>query len=227
MTFAYVLGFIGAALMLASYMMHSMLPLRLVALAACVFLVAYGALAQAMPTLLLYGLLVPINIKKALAVHKLVKAIEHAKSDTPVAEWLLPHMTRRVAKAGTVLWHKGDAAHEMIYLESGSLRLVEHGELLGPGAIVGEIGLLSPDNRRTLSISCETDCVLFSLSAEGMAQLYYQNPKLGFHVVRLIVARLTRDAEKARLAARAAEQPGLPTGPEPTGLSLSPSDRSA
>ena len=207
MTFAYVLGFIGAALMLASYMMHSMLPLRLVALAACVFLVAYGALAQAMPTLVLYGLLVPINIKKALAVHKLVKAIENAKSDTPVAEWLLPHMTRRVAKAGTVLWHKGDAAHEMIYLESGSLRLVEHGELLGPGAIVGEIGLLSPDNRRTLSISCETDCVMFSLSAEGMAQLYYQNPKLGFHVVRLIVARLTRDAEKARLAALAAEQP--------------------
>jgi CRP/FNR family transcriptional regulator, cyclic AMP receptor protein len=209
MTLAYVLGFIGAALMLASYMMHSMLPLRLVALAACVFLVAYGAIAQAMPTLLLYGLLVPINIKKALAVHKLVKAIEHAKDDTPVAEWLLPHMTRRVEKAGAVLWTKGDSAHEMIYLESGTLRLVEHGELIGPGAIVGEIGLLSPDNRRTLGINCETDCVLFSLSAEGMAQLYYQNPKLGFHVVRLIVARLTHDAEKARLAARAAEQPTI------------------
>ena len=215
MTLAYALGFIGAALMVTSYMMHSMLPLRLVALAACVFLVAYGAFAQAMPTLVLYGLLVPINIKKALAVHKLVQAIEHAKSDTPVAEWLLPHMTRRVEKAGTVLWHKGDTAHEMIYLESGSLRLVEHGELIGPGAIVGEIGLLSPDNRRTLSISCETDCVLFSLSAEGMAQLYYQNPKLGFHVVRLIVARLTHDAEKARLTARAAEQPTLAAGAEP------------
>jgi CRP/FNR family transcriptional regulator, cyclic AMP receptor protein len=207
MTLAYVLGFIGAALMLASYMMHSMLPLRLVALAACVFLVLYGAVAQAMPTLVLYGLLVPINIKKALQVHRLVKAIERAKDDTPVAEWLLPHMTRRVAKAGTTLWTKGDTAHEMIYLESGTLRLVEHGDLIERGAIIGEIGLLSPDNRRTLSVACETDCVLFSLSAEGMAQLYYQNPKLGFHVVRLIVARLTRDAEKARLAARAAEAP--------------------
>jgi hypothetical protein len=209
MTLAYVLGFIGAALMLASYMMHSMLPLRLVALAACVFLVLYGAVAQAMPTLLLYGLLVPINLKKALQVHRLVKAIERAKDDTPVAEWLLPHMTRRTARAGTVLWNKGDTAHEMIYLESGTLRLVEHGDLIERGAIIGEIGLLSPDNRRTLSVACETDCVLFSLSAEGMAQLYYQNPKLGFHVVRLIVARLTRDAEKARLQARAQEQPSL------------------
>jgi hypothetical protein len=31
-----------------------------------------------------------------------------------------------------------------------------------------------------------------------MAQLYFQNPKLGYHIMRLIVARLTRDAEKAR-----------------------------
>jgi CRP-like cAMP-binding protein len=86
------------------------------------------------------------------------------------------------------------------------IRLVEHAELLGPGTLLGEIGLLSPDNRRTLSVTCETDCTLHSLSAEGMAQLYYQNPKLGFHVLRLIVQRLTHDAEKARLAARAAEE---------------------
>jgi hypothetical protein len=31
-----------------------------------------------------------------------------------------------------------------------------------------------------------------------MARLYYQNPKLGFHVMRLIVARLMHDTEKAR-----------------------------
>ena len=205
MTLAYALGLIGAALMLASYMMKSMLPLRLVALAACCFFFAYGWTTWAVPSLVLYGLLIPINIKKAWQVRQLVKAIEQAKLDTPVAEWLLPHMTRRQAKAGDTLWRKGDVAHEMIYLESGLLRLVEHKELLGPGAIVGEIGLLSPDNRRTLTISCDTDCVLYSLSAEGMAQLYYQNPKLGFHVLRLIVARLTRDAEKARGAEPAAD----------------------
>ena len=114
-------------------------------------------------------------------------------------------MHRRIGKAGTMLWSKGDRATEMLYVESGMVRLVEHGELLGPGTLIGEIGLLSPDNTRTLSVACETDCVLHSLSADGMAQLYFENPKLGFHVVRLIVARLTHDAEKARLAARAAD----------------------
>jgi CRP-like cAMP-binding protein len=203
-TMGYVLGFIGAALMVASYMMKSMLPLRLTALAACIFFFAYGWINWALPSLVLYGLLIPINIKKALHVHHLIKAIERARSDTPLAEWLLPHMTQRRASAGTVLWKQGDVATEMVYVESGTIRLVEHDELLGPGTLVGEIGLLSPDNRRTLTISCATDCVLHSLSGDAMAQLYYTNPKLGFHVMRLVVQRLLHDAEQARLAARAA-----------------------
>lgn len=200
---AYVYGFIGAGLMVTSYLMKSMLPLRVVALVACLFLVLYGYFAAAMPTLLLYGALIPINIKKTLQIHKLVRAIENAKSDTPISEWLLPNMTRRTAKAGTMLWQKGDVASEMLYLESGSLRLVEYDEVLAPGSLVGEIGLFAPDNIRTLSLECVTDCTLFSLSAEGMARLYYQNPKLGFHVMRLIVARLMHDTEKARHEATA------------------------
>ena len=198
---AYFFGFIGAGLMVTSYLMKSMLPLRVVALVACLFLVLYGYLAAAMPTLLLYGALIPINIKKTLQIKKLVKAIENAKSDTPISEWLLPNMTRRTAKAGTMLWQKGDVAKEMLYLESGSLRLVEYDELLPPGSLVGEIGLFAPDNVRTLTLECASDCTLYSLSAEGMARLYYQNPKLGFHVMRLIVARLMNDADKARHAA--------------------------
>ena len=107
-------------------------------------------------------------------------------------------MTRRQATAGQTLWKKGDVATEMIYNESGKLRLVEHQEQLAPGSLVGEIGLFAPDNRRTLTVVCETDCTLYSLTTDGMAQLYYRNPKLGFHIIRLIVARLMRDAEKAR-----------------------------
>ena len=88
-------------------------------------------------------------------------------------------------------------------------------ETIAAGAIIGEIGMFAPDNRRTATIVCESDCTLYSLSADGMAQLYYQNPKLGFHVMRLIVARLMHDAEIARQQAAArvratavAPQPG-------------------
>ncbi len=193
---ANTLGLIGAALMLASYLMKSMLPLRIAALTACCFLVAYGALKQAVPTLLLYGVLIPINIKKTLQMRRLVQSIARARADTPVSEWLLPHMHRRTVAAGTVLWRQGDAATEMLYLDSGALRLVEYDELLGPGALVGEIGLFAPDNRRTLTLEATADCVVYSLTAEEMALLYFQNPKLGFHVMRLIVARLLRDVSR-------------------------------
>lgn len=208
---AYFFGFIGAALMVTSYLMKSMLPLRVVALVACLFLVLYGYQTAAMPTLLLYGALIPINIKKTLQIHRLVQAIKNAKSDTHISEWLLPNMTRRTAKAGTTLWKKGDVATEMLYLETGSLRLVEYDQTLVPGSLVGEIGLFAPDNRRTLTLECASDCTLYSLSADGMARLYYQNPKLGFHVMRLIVARLMNDAEKARHATAMATPPSEST----------------
>lgn len=210
----YVFGFVGAALMVASYLMKSMLPLRQVALAANVFLVIYALQGGSWPTVVLYLAMIPINVKKVIQIRKLIRAIEHAKSDTPVADWLLPHMTRRQAKAGQVLWKRGDKANEMLYVESGTLRLVEHDETLGAGAIVGEIGMFAPDNRRTGSIVCATDCTLYSLSADGMAQLYYQNPKLGFHVMRLIVARLMHDAEVASQRA-AAQLSGPALVPQP------------
>ena len=199
-TVGYVTGFIGAGLTLASYAMKSMMPLRLVALGASVFFLAYGWVEAALPTLVLSVAMILINSNKAWEMRRLVRAIEQAKSDAPIAEWLLPHMTRRQATAGQTLWKKGDVATEMIYLKSGTLRLVEHQEQLAPGSLIGEIGLFSPDNRRTLTVDCATDCTLYSLTTEAMAQLYYQNPKLDFHIMRLIVARLTRDAEKARQA---------------------------
>lgn len=193
----YLLGFIGAVLTLASYLMKSMLPLRMMALAASVCFVAYGYLEAALPSLMLYATMIPINAKKIYEMKKLVRAIENAKADTPVSEWLLPHMTRRQVKAGTTLWHQGDKATEMLYLESGELKLLEYDEIIGPGSLVGEIGLFVPDNRRTRTIVCVTDCTLYGLSGEAMALLYYENPKLGYHVMRVIVARLLHDADVA------------------------------
>lgn len=195
MTLADAIGFIAAGLMLASYLMKSMMPLRIVALAACVGFVIYGSLKHALPTLVLYAALIPINIKKVLEIRRLTRAVAEARHDTPVAEWLLPHMKRRQARAGDVLWRAGDLADEMIYLAEGELRLLEHDEVRLPGALVGEIGLFTPDGRRTASIRCDTDCTLYALSGDALTQLYYQHPQLGFHVMRLVVSRLRHDAE--------------------------------
>ncbi|HEY1092420.1 MAG TPA: cyclic nucleotide-binding domain-containing protein, partial [Burkholderiaceae bacterium] len=201
---AYICDFLAVGLTLASYMMKSMLPLRIVALASNLLFVAYGLLEGPVPSLILYLAMIPINVQKVLEIRHLIRAVEQAQADSPVADWLLPHMQRREARAGEVLWRQGERATEMLYLQAGSLRLQEIGELLGPGTLVGEIGLFTPDRRRTLSLVCETDCTLYSLSAEAMAQLHFQNPALGFHVMQLIVARLLRDVERSRESGEAA-----------------------
>jgi CRP/FNR family transcriptional regulator, cyclic AMP receptor protein len=200
-TLGATLGFIGAVLMVASYLMKSMLPLRYVALAANVFLVAYAVINHSWPTMVLYLAMIPINLRKVRDIRRLMAAMASARADTPLSEWLLPHMTRREAKAGQVLWRQGDEATEMVYVHSGSLQISEHGSTLGPGDLVGEIGVFSPDHRRTASVVCQSDCTLYSLSSDGVAQLYFQNPKLGFHVMRLVVERLRRDAERAQAEA--------------------------
>ncbi len=205
LSFGVVCALLGGVLTVASFMMKNMLPLRALALAANVFFVAYGWLDANVVTFLLHVTLLPVNAKRTWDIHKLIRDIESIKADAPYAEWLVPHMTRRVVRAGEVLWRKGDAANEMVYVKIGTVRLIELNEELGPGTLLGEIGLFSPDNRRMLGLECVTRCVLYSLTAEGMYMLYYQNPKLGFQVMRLAVGRLQRDSLAARAAANPAK----------------------
>ena len=87
---------------------------------------------------------------------------------------------------------------------SGRLRLEGVGATIGPDSLIGEIALFSPDKKRTLTVVCETDCDLYTMTDEQIYQLYYQNPKLGFYFMRLVVARLLSDVQRHKAAAQAA-----------------------
>ena len=43
---------------------------------------------------------------------------------------------------------------------------------------------------------CETDGELYHMTAEMIFRLYYQNPKLGFYLMRLVAGRLLRDVQR-------------------------------
>lgn len=195
---AILLGVIAAVLSLVSFMQKSMLPLRRFAIASNVFFIVYGFLMSIWPAFFLHIILLPLNTKRLLEIRRLTAEIKKATETSPVSKWLLPHMTRRAAKAGAVLFRKGDAADSMIYIASGEVRMDGLSETLGPGELIGEIGLFSPEKKRTQTLSCHTDCELYSMTDEMMYRLYYQNPSLGFCFMRLIVGRLQRDIERER-----------------------------
>jgi hypothetical protein len=195
-----VIGILAAGLVLISYVMKSMVPLRAIALASNVAFIAYGYIESLPPTVVLHCGLLLLNTRRLWEILDLVKQLKQSTQDTPISEWLLPHMTRRAFKAGDVLFHKGDPANEMVYIMSGQVRLHEYNQILGPGELVGEIGLFTPEKRRTQSIVCETDGQLYRMSDEMMYRLYYQNPKLGFYLMGLIVQRLLTDIKRGSSA---------------------------
>lgn len=188
-----VLGVVAATLSLISFMQKSMLPLRGFAIASNVFFIAYGYFDSLWPALILHTCLLPLNTKRLMDIRKLTAEIKKATELSPASQWLLPHMNRRTFKAGEVLFHKGDTADSMFYIASGELRMDGADQRLGPGELIGEIGLFSPDRKRTQTITCHTDGELYSMTDDMMYRLYYQNPKLGFYFMRLIVGRLQRD----------------------------------
>src|SRR5690349_13572148 len=112
---------LGVAATGASFMMKRMLPLRALALASNFCFIGYGFAAGVLGSILVNAVLVPINAKRLWEIKKLSKEISRATEESPISEWLLPHMKRRSFKRGEVLFRKGDAADKLIYIAEGQL----------------------------------------------------------------------------------------------------------
>jgi len=198
------IGFLGGVFYLASHSQKDMVSLRVLALASNVLFILFGLLHAhlditqllVMPEFLLNSILLPVNAKRLAEILRLTKQIEQATVESPVSEWLLPHMYLSKHKAGDVLFRKGDVAKEIIYVADGRLKLPDIDHHIGPGELIGEIGLFSPEKARTLTVVCDTDCELYKMTDEMIYRLYYKNPKLGFFFIHLIVERLLQDVRR-------------------------------
>lgn len=193
-----LLPWVGGALAVVAFFMKTMIPLRVVSLAAHVCFLAYGLLAGAYYVLLAYGVTLPFNIWRLIQMKRLVSNVKSAADGDLSIKWLLPFMTEQRLQDGHAIFNKGDTADHLYFITSGRVRLPEIGEELGEGHLLGEIGFFSPDGKRTLSAVCAGDALIHSISASSFRQLYFQNPEFGFYVVRLISRRLMADIERLR-----------------------------
>ena len=78
----------------------------------------------------------------------------------------------------------------MYFVVSGELKVNGPEVLLYRGAVVGELGFLSAERRRTHTVQCVQDTTLFRIDYERLEELYYQNPEFGFYFLRLATERL-------------------------------------
>ncbi len=188
-----ILGYLGALLTVGTYSMNTMIPLRVVALCANCLFIVYGYMAPVYPQLLLHGLLLPLNSLRLFQMLQLISKVRTASQGDLNMDWLRPFMSKRACKAREVIFRKGDISSAMFYTVSGSYRLSDIEQDVGLGQIIGEVGLIAPDNKRTLTFECIEDGEVLAISYDQVKQLYFQNPKFGFYLLQLVSQRLFQD----------------------------------
>lgn len=191
------IGYVGTALTIASTAMSTMIPLRVVSLLASVAVITYGILTGSMPVVLTEAIQIPFNAWRLYQMIRLVRDVERAAEGDLSIEWLRPFGESRRIAAGTVLFRKGDPADEMFLIESGRFRIDELDIDIRPGAIVGELGMLSPGNLRTGTLTCTEPGIVLGVAYSDVKQLYYQNPEFGFSFLKLTSERLFQAAHGA------------------------------
>lgn len=209
-------GYVASALVFSTFYMKTMMPLRCTAICSNVAFMIYGMLYPIYPILILHAFLLPLNTCRLWQQKKLMADVsEAAKGDLSI-DSLLPFMTKRRHNAGESLFRQGDQADEMFYVVRGALALPELDVRIGPGEIVGEIGLFSPNQERTSSAQCETDCDLLSITRQKVLDVWYTNPSFGFHLLHLITGRLVDNINHLRdRPAKAGSHETAPGGASP------------
>jgi hypothetical protein len=196
-TLANMFALVGAIFFVATLLTQTMVPLRVANMIGCAFFAVAGALTGAVTTFLLYLLMIPINAYRLRQMLALVKKARNAIQGDTSMEWLKPFMTQRKYRRGDILMRKGDVADEMLLTVTGRFRVIEIDVELPPGRLMGELGFLTPDNRRTATIECIEDGQVLTITYEKLLEIYFQNPQFGYYFLVLTSQRLLENLARA------------------------------
>jgi CRP-like cAMP-binding protein len=199
-TLANMFALVGAIFFVATLLTQTMVPLRVANMIGCVCFAGFGALAGDVKTLLLYLLLLPINALRLRQMLRLVKKARDATQGDTSMEWLKPFMTERKYRKGDILVKKGDPADEMFLTVTGNFLVKEIGVALPPGRLMGELGFLSPNNRRTATVECTEDGHVLTITYEKLLEIYFQNPQFGYYFLVLTSQRLLENISRLEAA---------------------------
>jgi hypothetical protein len=187
-----IAAWVAALLVFSTFFMKTMIPLRVVAITSNVAFIGYALLAlrygifgRVYPILVLHSALLPLNIVRLRQMRRLINTVNQASS-SDVIESLIPYMTSERHRKGETLFSKGDPADKLYLIGEGNVRFAELGKQLSDGAVFGEVGLFAPQGVRSVSAVCEDECRLYAIAKDKVLELYYQNPRFGFFLIRLV-----------------------------------------
>ena len=221
---ATICGWSAVAASLYAFHSKAMIPLRIAIIVANCLSIVWGVHSGNMPNLVLNCLLLPLNILRLREMYHLIADVRKANnsaSHEPIDyEWLKPYMREVAFTAGQSIFRQGENADAAYVIGEGQVALTELGVILGPGSLMGEMGLFSSGNKRMSGANCMSDVRAWRISYSEFEQLYFQNPQFGFHIMRLMVRRMETNlarfaGEKFAAPAAAAKRPAASPGAGP------------
>ena len=187
-----VAAWFASILVFCAFFMKTMIPLRIVAIASNVAFIAYallglqyGVFGTLYPILVLHSCLLPLNVLRLRELRRLIAAVRGA-SDVEALEALVPYMKSELRRRGDVLFRAGEPPDKLYVVESRRVVFPELRKRASTGEIFGEVGLFAPQQARTVTALCEEDCRLASITRDEVLELYYENPRFGFFLIRLV-----------------------------------------
>jgi hypothetical protein len=195
------LGYTAAAINIFVYVSNSMVPLRIAAIFANALFSAYFCIKGVYPLGLLNGALLFVNVWRLRQLQHLIEAMRLATQGDFHFDWLRPFMRSAHMPAEISLYRKGDLAEEAYVIVSGAVEIPEIGVTLGVGALFGELGLFTDENRRTAGAVTVGETELLCIKYSDVLQLAAQNPQFGLYLMRLMVQRMQRNVARAQARA--------------------------
>jgi CRP/FNR family cyclic AMP-dependent transcriptional regulator len=189
-----IAAWVAAVLVFSTFFMKTMIPLRIVAIASNVAFIGYallglkyGIFARVYPILVLHSALLPLNVVRLRQLKSLIATVNQG-STSEAFDSLIPYMTSERHRQGETLFSKGDPADKLYLIRQGRVCFPEVAQQLSNGEVFGEVGLFAPQGTRSVSAVCESDCRLYAIAKDKVLELYYEDPRFGFFLIRLISA---------------------------------------
>ena len=185
-----LLGYAAGGFGIYAFRAKTMIPLRIAATCGCALGLAYGALRGAQPTIIVNALMLALNIWRLVEMRRLIADSGAAAGTDPSRpegyDWLKPFMHRIELPAGHVLFRKGE------------VHIPEYDATVRPGDLLGEIGLLATDNKRSATAVCRTPVRAWRVSYHELKELCLQDPQFCLHLATVIVRRFEHNLRHAR-----------------------------
>lgn len=227
LTFANILACAGGLFLLASFLVRTIVLMRVLCIFSIVFFLCSAALAHSIQSFLMYFMALPMNVVRLVQIRNIVKTARSAAQGTLSMDWLRPFMTPRTYKKGDVLFRKGDPGTEMLMTLTGKFLVTEIGIEIPAGRMLGELGFISPDNKRTQSVECIEDAEVLTITYDKLLEIYFENPEFGYFFLRLVSDRLLQNharleaiiaQDNAKIQALTAPKPAVAAAAKPSSV---------